>query len=431
MTPTEALADTVRGEWGRLIALLLAQFRRLDLAEDGLAEAIEAAARRWPTDGTPDRPAAWLLTTARRRVLDRLRAEAMAVRRAPLLLVEADRSAALGPRADDGDLVDDDLLRLVLMCAHPALSPESASALSLRLVLGVSTADIARLFLVSEPTMAARITRAKRKITTAGIPFGIPGASELPARLRTVAQTAYLAFTAGYAAASGPDLVRVELAGEAIRLVRVTLALRDDPALRALLALMLLQHSRRDARTEAGALVLLPDQDRSRWRHSEIDEGLAVLAALPPLDERTAEAYRLQALVAAEHARAPRATETRWDRIAATYAALKSLTPGPIVRMARAVAVAEADGPRAGLALLEGARRPRPGQPSPAGDPCRAADPSRRRRCGRRGIRAGDQVVPQRGRAGSPHGAAVSARSGARQACLRLSRPCVCRRERR
>ena len=354
----EALATAVREDWGRLVALLLGQFRRLDLAEDALGDAVEAAARTWTDDSVPERPAAWLLTAARRRILDRMRAEAVALRKEPLLVVdERSRASQQAPRADPGDEVTDDLLRLVLMCAHPALAPEAASALSLRLVLGVPTADIARLFLVPDPTMAARITRAKRKIVAAGIPFAVPGAAALPGRLATVAQTAYLAFTAGYAASSGPDLLRVSLAGEAIRLTRVALGLRDDPALRALLALMLLQHSRRDARTDAdGRLVLLPDQDRSCWHTEEIAEGLDLLAGLPDdptgLGE-TAQSYRLQAIVAAEHATAPDAAATRWDRIASAYEALEAVNPSPVVRLARAVAVAEVDGPRAGLALLE------------------------------------------------------------------------------
>ncbi len=361
--PGEVLAQTVREEWGRLLALLLAQFRRLDLVEDALADAVEAAARTWPADGVPAVPAAWLTTAARRRVVDRLRAEAMAARREPLLVVQAESGAhGLGRRADDGTVVDDDLLRLVLMCAHPALRPDAASALSLRLVLGVPTADIARLFLVPEATMAARVTRAKRKIVAAGIPFAVPGSDTLPDRLGTVAQTAYLAFTAGYAAASGPDLLRVELAGEAIRLVRVTRALRDAPVLQGLLALMLLQHSRRDARTDAGGLVLLPDQDRDRWRRDEIDEAVALLSGLGPGQGGTlAESYRLQAVIAAEHALALDAGATRWDRIARTYSALEALTPGPVVRMARAVAVAELEGPSAGLALLDGLEDQVPG----------------------------------------------------------------------
>jgi RNA polymerase sigma-70 factor (ECF subfamily) len=357
VTPQDALAVTVRGEWGRLVALLLAQFRRLDLVEDALADAVEAGARTWPRDGVPDRPAAWLMTAARRRVLDRLRAEAMAARKEPLLVVDAEAAAARGgsSRADPGDLVDDDVLRLVLMCCHPALAPEVASALALRLVVGVPTADIARLFLVPEPTMAARLTRGKRKIVTAGIPFGVPDASSLPERLEVVAQVAYLAFTAGYAPGSGPDLLRADLSGEAVRLVRVTLALApDEPVLEALLALLLLQHSRRDARVdEHGRLVLLPDQDRSRWHHAEVAEAVDLLERMPGrVASPLAESYRLQACVAAEHATAATASDTRWDRVCDHYAALVALNPSPAVRLAAAVALAERDGPDAGLQAL-------------------------------------------------------------------------------
>ena len=358
--PAGAVLETVvREEWGRLTSLLLARYRRLDLVEDALADAVEAAARRWPADGSPDNPAAWLLTTARRRVVDRLRAESMVHRKAPLLLTDAEqRQDRLAAMADPGGLVEDDLLRLVLMCTHPALAPESASALALRLVLGVSTHDIARLFLVPEATMAARVTRAKRKIVTAGIPFAVPSSEVLPERLDAVAQTAYLAFTAGYAPGSGPDALRTGLAGEAIRLVRVVLALRpDEPVLVALLALMLLQHSRRDARVDAdGAIVLLPDQDRSRWHHDEIDEGVALAssAALAgPLSVQAA-GYAVQARIAVEHATAPSAGATRWDRIVAHYDDLVALAPTPSARLARAVAVAEARGPLEGLAALAG-----------------------------------------------------------------------------
>lgn len=355
-----ALQTVVREEWGRLVALLLARYRRLDLVEDALADAVEAAARTWGAAGeqdVPDNPAGWLLTAARRRVLDRLRAEAMHRRRAPLLTTDAElRAAAAATMADPGRLVENDLLRLVLMCAHPALAPEAASALSLRLVLGVPTPDIASLFLVSEPTMAARITRAKKKIVTAGIPFAVPDLDALPGRLDTVASTAYLAFTAGYAPGSGPDLMRIELAGEAIRLVRAVLALRPgEPVLLALLALTLLQHSRRDARLDdAGQLVLLPDQDRSRWHRDEIAEGLGLLAAFPADAPVTAQAAStwLQACIAGEHARAQTPEQTRWDRIVAHYDALLALGDSPAARLARCVALAEAEGPEAGLAAL-------------------------------------------------------------------------------
>ena len=264
--------------------------------------------------------------------------------------------------ADPGNLVEDDLLRLVLMCTHPALATESASALALRLVLGVSTHDIARLFLVTEPTMAARLTRAKKKVVAAGIPFAVPAADVLPDRLETVAHTAYLAFTAGYAPGSGPDLLRAELAGEAIRLIRVVLALRPGEAtLVALLALMLLQHSRRDARVDDdGNLVLLADQDRGRWRRDEVEEARSLLAdpvlarPLSPL----AASYAVQGRIAVEHATAPAADATRWDRIVGHYDLLLALSPSPSARLARAVAVAEADGPTAGLDALLGVQIP-------------------------------------------------------------------------
>ncbi|GAA4113546.1 RNA polymerase sigma factor [Knoellia locipacati] len=355
MTPLERV---VREEWGRLVALLLAQFRRIDLVEDALGEAVATAQATWTDAATPDNPAGWLVTAARRRILDRLRAEAMAARKEPLLTVEAERRPKEGVMVDDGSVVDDDLLRLVLMCAHPALPPEGASALSLRLVMGLSTADIARLFLVPETTMAARITRAKKKIVAAGIPFAIPGTDAIGERLDVVAHTAYLAFTAGYAPGSGPDLLRAELAGEAIRLADVAHRLRPNDTLAFLVVLMTLQHSRRDARVGPdGALVLLADQDRGRWHHDEIERALALLAETdsgPAPSSPLARSYRLQALVAAEHASAPTPGDTRWDRIASLYAVLEQVSPSPAVRVARAVAVAEADGARAGLALLDG-----------------------------------------------------------------------------
>ena len=362
------LEQVVREEWGRLLALLLAQFRRLDLVEDALGDAVEAASRTWPADGVPANPQAWLMTAARRRVLDRLRTEDVARRKEPLLLLDAEQhEEGVRTMADAGSLVEDDVLRLVLMCAHPALAPEAASALSLRLVLGVPTADIARLFLVPEPTMAARITRAKKRIVGAGIPFAVPDADVLPERLEVVAQTAYLTFTAGYSPGTGPDLLRAHQSGEAIRLVRVVLGLRpDEPALVALLALMLLQHSRRDARVGDGRLVLLADQDRTRWHHDEIAEATRLLARpqlagpLTPL----AASYVLQARIAAEHATAPSAQETRWDRVVRLYDLLLQVAPTPSARLARAVAVAEQHGPAAGLDALEGLEVPQSHRPA-------------------------------------------------------------------
>jgi RNA polymerase sigma-70 factor (ECF subfamily) len=337
------------------MALLVAQFRRLDLAEDGLADAFESAARTWPRDGVPTNPPGWLLTAARRRILDRLRSESVAARKLPLLVVESDlQEEAQRVMADAGEVVQDAQLRLVLLCAHPSLPPEAAAALTLRLVLGVPTADIARLFLVSTPTMAARLTRARKSL--AHERFEVPQGRELEERVRLAADIAYLAFTAGYAPASGPDVVRVELSAEAIRLVRV---LRDllpgHTEIDALLALVLLQHSRRDARVRDGEVVLLADQDRSLWHVDEIDEALALLR---PLTDAPAAPYLLQALIAAEHAIARTAADTDWARVADRYRELEELTASPVVRLNRAVAVAEADGPLAGLALLDGLELP-------------------------------------------------------------------------
>lgn len=302
------------------------------------------------------------MTAARRRLLDRLRTEEVARRKEPLLTIDAaQRERGASTMADPGSLLEDDVLRLVLMCAHPALAPEAATALSLRLVLGVPTADIARLFLVPEATMAARLTRAKKRIVGAGIPFAVPDASVLPERLDVVAQTAYLAFTAGYSPGTGPDLLRADASGEAIRLVRVVLGLcPDEPALVALLALVLLQHSRRDARARDGRLVLLADQDRSHWHHDDIAEATRLLLApclAGPVTPQAAS-YVLQARIAAEHATAPTAADTRWDRIVGLYDLLLELTPSPSARLARAVAVAEDRGAAAGLAALEGLEIP-------------------------------------------------------------------------
>ncbi|HET9421559.1 MAG TPA: DUF6596 domain-containing protein [Nocardioides sp.] len=353
------LEDAWREEWGRLLALLVAQFRRLDLAEDGLGDAFATAAERWRRDGTPDNPPAWLLTAARRRIYDRLRSEAIARHKLPLLQVDAALTEeARTVMADAGEAVVDERLRLVLLCAHPSLAPEHAAALTLRLVLGVSTADIARLFLVPTATMAARLTRARKAL--ADQRFEVPSGRELEERVATVADVAYLAFTSGYAPGSGDLLLRAEQAGEAIRLVRVLrsvlpLGFAGAADLDALLALMLIQHSRRDARLQDGRLVLLPDQDRSRWRHDEIAEALALLT---PLAAAPSTPYLLQALIAAEHAIAPTAAATDWPRIASWYAELERLTDSPVVRLNRAVAVAEADGPDAGLRLLEGLELP-------------------------------------------------------------------------
>lgn len=331
-----------------MLSLLVARTRRLDLAEDALAEAFARAAARWPVDGVPTNPAGWLYTTAHRHIVGRLRAEAVAGRKAHLLAV---RPGWTPPEAADADL-GDDRLHLILLCCHPALPRESRSALALRLVIGMSTEQIARLFLVSTTTMAARLTRAKQKIVGAGIPLGDPLHDELDARLDEVCRTIYLAFTAGYTPAAGSELVRVDLAGEAVRLAAVLHQLVPDAAqVRAMLALVLLQHSRRSARERDGRLVTLDEQDRSTWHHDEIDAALSLIAGLPT-GEGYAEELRLQTLIAAEHATAPTADATDWAAIAGHYAALEVLTGSAIVRLNRAVAVAEAEGAPAGLALL-------------------------------------------------------------------------------
>lgn len=349
----DELEQALREEWGRLLALLAAWCRRLDLAEDGLADAFEAAARTWPEDGPPANPAGWLLTAARRRITDALRTEAVATRKVPLLEVEASLHEQAGrvlAALPEREVVVDERLRLVLLCAHPSLSREAAAALTLRLVLGVATDDVARLFLVPTATMAARLTRARRKI--AGARFVVPPPDELDARVDVVADVAYLAFTSGYAPGSGPDALRSDVAGEAVRLVRGLRSLLPRPhaELDALLALMLLHHSRRDARVSGERLVLLPDQDRSRWHHDEVDEAVGLLAPLALADPAP---YLLQALIAAEHSIAPIAAATRWDRIVARYDELVELAPSPVIGLNRAVAVAERDGPAAGLEALQ------------------------------------------------------------------------------
>jgi RNA polymerase sigma-70 factor (ECF subfamily) len=342
-----------REHWGRLLALLTRLLGSLDAAEEALQDAYATALTAWARDGVPRRPDAWLLTAARHRARDRFRREATLARKLPLLVGP---DVAEGPEAGDEEMstIPDERLRLLFTCCHPALAVEARVALTLRLLGGLTTAQIAHAFLVPEPTMAARITRAKKKIAAAGIPYRVPPDAELPARLDGVLAVLYLVFTEGHAATSGDRPVRAELCDEAIRLARVLVALMpDEPEAAGLLALLLLQHARRDARVDAaGRLVLLPDQDRSRWDAGQIGEGLALLRAAA--GRAPAGPYLLQAAIAAEHARAPAAADTDWGRIAGLYAALEELTGSPVVRLNRAVAVAEVAGPAAGLTLLDG-----------------------------------------------------------------------------
>jgi RNA polymerase sigma-70 factor, ECF subfamily len=343
--------------WGRLLALLVRQLRSLDIAEESLAEAFELAVRHWPDSGVPDRPEAWLLTAARRRGLDRLRRDATLARKLPLLVVDADERSDDALGEEDGaamSTIPDERLRLLFTCCHPALAVEARIALTLRMVGGLTTPEIAHAFLVSEPTMAARLTRAKKKIAGAAIPYRVPADAELPDRLGGVLAVLYLVFTEGHAATSGDALVRRHLCDEAIRLVRLlTRLLPDEPEPTALLALLLLQHSRRDTREdEAGRLVLLADQDRQRWDSGDISEGVELIHRAAAHGRVTP--YLLQAAIAAEHATAATAEETDWVAIAALYERLEQLTGSPVVRLNRAVAVAETSGPAAGLALIDG-----------------------------------------------------------------------------
>lgn len=346
----QLLAEVYRADWGRLLSLLVTRSRRLDLAEDSLGEAFARAAARWPSNGVPSDPAAWLYTTAWRQLLAGLRAEAMRGRKAPLLTVGAAWSEQ--PVTSELGELDDDRLALILLCCHPALHPHARSPLALRLILGTSTSEIARLFLVPKATMAARITRAKKKIVLAGIPLTRPADDELRVRLGDVCRTIYLAFTAGYTPGQGADLLRSDLAGDAVRLALILRRLvPGKDQVEALAALLLLQHARRDARVSAGRLVTLPEQDRTQWHRDEIAAGTTVVSALP----RTtgyAEELRLQALIAAEHCNSPTAQDTDWRVITQLYGALEALTGSPVVRLNRAVALAESDGPESGLALL-------------------------------------------------------------------------------
>jgi RNA polymerase sigma-70 factor, ECF subfamily len=344
----DAVEQAYRDHWSRLLALLVTRLRRFDVAEDSLQDAFLAAARTWPAQGVPERPAAWLMTAAHRRALDMVRRENHDRQRLPLLVTDV---AVPAPEVDGDRLVEDERLRLFFACCHPALSNDARAALMLRFGAGLTTAEIARLFLVSEPTMAARLTRAKRKMALAGIPLRRPSADDLPARLGVMLKVVYLLFTEGYRATAGADLHRPRLAAEAIRLgYLLGELLPGEDTIVGLLALMILQHARRDARVDDhGRLVRLLEQDRSRWRHDEIAQGFALLARLGATP--TACDYHLQALIAAEHATPG---DTDWPRIARLYAELERRTASPVVRLNRAVAVAQAGSPEAALALIEG-----------------------------------------------------------------------------
>jgi RNA polymerase sigma-70 factor (ECF subfamily) len=347
--PTSEIEGVFREHYGRAVAVLVGAFGDIDLAEEAVQEAFATAVARWPSTGPPPSPAGWIITTARNKAVDRLRREASREdRHAQAALLHArDEPAEEGA-------VRDDRLRLIFTCCHPALGTGAQVALTLRLLGGLTTAEIARAFLVPEATMAQRLVRAKGKIRDAGIPYRVPHEADLPGRLRAVLAVVYLIFNEGYAASAGDALVRRELCAEALRLGRVLAELMpDEPEVLGLLALMLLVSSRRDARTgDGGELVLLADQDRGRWDRDQIAEGQAIVRRC--LRRGQPGPYQLQAAINAVHSDAPAAAATDWGQILALYDQLLALAPSPVVALNRAVAVAEVEGPEAALALVDG-----------------------------------------------------------------------------
>ncbi len=332
-----------------MLGVLVAELHDLDLAEEAFQDAVTSALEHWPADGVPRRPGAWLLVAARRRALDRLRRNATRAQKQAALERDAERLAA-EPEHADSDGIPDERLRLIFTCCHPVLAPATQVVLTLRTLGGLTTAEIARAFLVDESAMARRLGRAKAKLREARVPYRVPPAEELPQRIDAVLAALYLIFNEGYTASSGDALVRRELCGEAIRLARV--AARLLPAVaetRGLLALMLLVDARREARVQDGVAVTLEEQDRDRWDRSQLAEGRALLAALSPEESGL---YELQARIAAAHVSAEHFEDTDWSRIVALYDRLLELQSSPVVALNRAVAVGLAQGPGEALRLL-------------------------------------------------------------------------------